>query len=106
MRAVVAAAAHMPEPDRPAFFAAVGESIGVNVEFTILDKLDFVLATIDACVPAIDREAVYRGFGRGIGWRFGADPGRADDLIGRLRADSRPAGRAGLLEFLATLERY
>jgi hypothetical protein len=106
LQAIVGTSERVPEPYRADFFEAFGESIGVDIEFTVLDRLDVVLRQINEQVPEPQRDHVYRGLGRGIGWRFGADRNRSDDLIARVDQRYRSQSVRGLLEFLQSLERF
>lgn len=106
LHAVVAASQRVPERSRASFFEGLGQGVGVRIEFSVLDRLDFIIQEIDRQIPESRRPSVYLGFGRGIGWRFGEDPRRSDDLIARVDDRYRSHGWQGLRQFLERLSRF
>jgi hypothetical protein len=106
IRSVVEVAPSVPARSRPAVFEGLGQAIGTSLEFTVVDRFDVVLAALEELVTDGDRQRVYLGFGRGVGWRFVGDPVRAADLINRVEPSYRAAAMRGRGEFESRVAEY
>jgi hypothetical protein len=106
LHAFAEVATHLPMEVLEPLFEGIGQAVGVNLEFTVLDRLDVVLKEIERHVPEGLKPSVYLGLGRGIAWRFAADPFRVDDLIRAVDVRHQPHCRRGHDEFIGLLRQY